>query len=188
MSRREGGEDFAQSLDEAIEGALSGLAKSSLEFGEGQFDRVEIRAVRREIEQGGAGRGDRLGDTFDLVGGEVVADDDIARAEFGHEDFAQVSQEGRSVHGAIQEPGSGQAIVAQGRDEGGALPVAVRHGGQAALAAFAAAIEAAHLGVESRLIQKDQPPVIPAPLLFPPALPGSLKLRPILLGGAQRFF
>lgn len=179
---------MAQGFDEAIERALGGLAKSSLEFGKGHFDGIEIRTIGWEVEQGGSGRSDRLGDPFDLMSGEVIADDQITRNEFRSEDFAQVSQEGRSVHRAIQEPGGGETVVAQRGDEGGALPVAMRHGSPAALPAFAAPIKAAHLGVESRLIQKDQPPIIPGAALFPPALPGGFKLRPILLGGAQRFF
>ena len=184
----EGVQGLAQSVKQAIERALGGLAQSGFQFGEGHFDGVEVGAVGRKVKQGGSGGSDGLGDAFDFMGGEVIADDHITWGEFGRKNFAQVSQEGRTVHRAIQEPGSSQPVITQGRDEGGTLPVAMRHGGQTALAAFAAPIETAHLGVEPGLIQKDQSPVIPGPALFPPVLPGQLKLWPILLGGAQRFF
>jgi len=179
---------LGESGDEALEGALSGLTQVGLKFGEGHFNGVEIGAVGRKVKQGGPGGLDGELDAFDLVGGEVVADDQVAREQFRAQHFVQVSQEGRAIHGAIEQPRGGEAIVAQRGDEGGTLPVPMRHGGQAALAALASPVKAGHLGIKPGLVQEDQPANIPGRLLLAPNLAGRLKLRPILLGGAQGFF
>jgi hypothetical protein len=43
-------------------------------------------------------------------------------------------------------------------------------------------------GVQTRFIDKHQPANIPIGLLLAPTLPGGFNIRPILLGGARRFF
>jgi hypothetical protein len=47
---------------------------------------------------------------------------------------------------------------------------------------------AGHLGVQTGFINKHQPADIPAGLLPAPKPPGGFNVRPILLGGARRFF
>ena len=66
--------------------------------------------------------------------------------------------------------------------------MAVRDGAEATLAHRAATMVAGHLGVQAGFINKHQPADIPAGLLPAPKPPGGLNLRPILLGGARRFF
>ena len=68
---------------EAGKGALRALPQEGFKFGESQFDRVEVRAVGREVKQSGSAVFDRLTHSADLVGGEVVADDEIVAVEFG---------------------------------------------------------------------------------------------------------
>ena len=78
--------------------------------------------------------------------------------------------------------------MAQGRNEGGALPVAMRDGAETTLADRTATMVAGHLGVQTGFINKHQPADIPARLLSAPQSPGGFNVRPILLGGARRFF
>ena len=78
--------------------------------------------------------------------------------------------------------------MAQGRNEGGTLPVAVRDGTETTLAHRAATMVAGHLGVQAGFINKHQLADIPAGLLPSPKPPGGFNIRPILLGGARRFF
>jgi hypothetical protein len=47
---------------------------------------------------------------------------------------------------------------------------------------------AGHLGVQTGFINEHQPAYIPAGLLPAPKPPGGFNIRPILLGGARRFF
>ena len=78
--------------------------------------------------------------------------------------------------------------MTQSRNEGGRLPVAIRHFRQTTLSDLRTPIKARHLGVEARLIDEDQPLNRPVSLLLLPALAGGLEVLPVLLGGAQRFF
>jgi hypothetical protein len=55
-------EGSADGLPQAIAGALCGLAQYRLELGEGLFDRVEVLAIGRQVDELRALRGDRLGD------------------------------------------------------------------------------------------------------------------------------
>jgi hypothetical protein len=52
----------------------------------------------------------------------------------------------------------------------------------------AATMVAGHLGIQAGLINKHQSADIPAGLLLSPMPPGGFNVRPILLGGARRFF
>jgi hypothetical protein len=49
-------------------------------------------------------------------------------------------------------------------------------------------VVAGHLGVQTGFINKHQSADIPAGLLPAPKSPGGFNVRPILLGGARRFF
>jgi hypothetical protein len=48
------------------------------ELGEGVFDRIEVGTVGRQVKQSGAARFDDIPDTGDLMGRQIVHDDDIA--------------------------------------------------------------------------------------------------------------
>jgi hypothetical protein len=68
------------------------------------------------------------------------------------------------------------------------LPMTVRDGAGTTLSHEAASVTAGHLGVEARLVDKNQVTYIPVGLLPTPERPGRLNVRSILLGGARRFF
>ena len=108
--------------------------------------------------------------------------------EFRAENLSDIDQECFTVHWTIQQPGGAQAVMSQSRNEGGSLPVAIRHFRQTTFPDLRTPIKACHLGVEARLIDKDQSLNRPASLLLLPALAGGLEVLPVLLGGAQRFF
>ena len=66
--------------------------------------------------------------------------------------------------------------------------MAVRDGAETTLAHPAATMVAGQLGVQAGFINKHQLADIPAGLLRSPKPPGGFNVRPILLGGARRFF
>jgi hypothetical protein len=68
------------------------------------------------------------------------------------------------------------------------LPVTVRNGADATPPHGAAPVVAGHFGIQAGFIDKRQAADIPARLLPAPKLAGGLDVRPILLGGARRFF
>jgi hypothetical protein len=70
----EGVEGLADGVPEGVDGSGRGGAEQRLELGEQLFDRVQIGAVGRQVEQPGAARRDRFAPAVDLVGAEVVHD------------------------------------------------------------------------------------------------------------------
>ena len=158
------------------------------EFGESLFNGIEIRAVRRQVANANPSSREQLADVMDFVGGEVVQDERVALAQLWTEHLLKISRENLGIDGAFDQKGSFDAFMAQGRNEGGTLPVAVRDGTETTLAHRAATMVAGHLGVQAGFINKHQLADIPAGLLPSPIPPGGFNVRPILLGGARRFF
>lgn len=66
--------------------------------------------------------------------------------------------------------------------------MAVRYGGDTALADWRPPVKPGHLGIEPGLVDEDQAARIPMRLLLSPGEAGGLNVGPILLGGARRFF
>jgi hypothetical protein len=158
------------------------------EFGERQFNGVEIGTVRRQVADAHPASPKQLADALDFVGGEVVEDERVARTQLGAKHRLKVSRENLGIDGACDQKGSFDAFMAQGRNEGGTLPVAVRDGAETTLPHRTAAIMAGHLGVQASFINEHQLADIPVGLLLSPKPPGGFDIRPILLGGARRFF
>lgn len=164
------------------------LPQMSLEFGEGQFNRVEIGAVRRQItDPHSQGRKD-AGNGLYLMGGEVVEDERIALVQVRTEHLLKIDREDLRIHRAFHPEGGVDAFVAQGRQEGGTLPMPMREGTGATLPDRAATMNPGQFGVQARFIDKHQPADIPIGLWLVPKLPRRFNIRPILLGGARRFF
>ena len=158
------------------------------EFGESLFNGIEVGTVRRQVADANPSSRKQLADVMDFVGGEVVEDERVARAQLRTEHLLKISRENLGIDGAFDQKGSFDAFMAQGRNEGGTLPVAVRDGTETTLAHRAATMVAGHLGVQAGFINKHQLADIPAGLLPSPKPPGGFNVRPILLGGARRFF
>ncbi len=159
-----------------------------LEFGERQFNGIEIGAVGRQVADAHPLGREQPADAMDFVGGEVVEDEDVARTQLGTEHLLQVSCENLGIDGSFDQKRSFDAFMAQGGNEGGALPVAVRDDAETTLTQRTTPMVAGHFGVQAGFIDKDQMANIPAGLLPAPQSPGGFNVRPILLGGARRFF
>ena len=158
------------------------------EFGESQFNGIEIWAVGRQVADADPLGREQPADVLNFVGGEIVEDERIARAQLGTKHLLKISRENLGIDGTFDQKGSVDAIMTQGRNESGALPVAVRDGTKTTLAQGAAAIVAGQLGVQAGFINKNQPADIPVGLVPAPKPPGGFNVGPILLGGARRFF
>lgn len=158
------------------------------EFGKSLFNGIEIRAVRWQVANANPSSREQPTDVLDFVGGEVIEDERVALAQLWTEHLLQISRENLGIDGAFDQKGSFDAFMAQGRNEGGTLPVAVRDGAETTLAHRAATMVTGHLGVQAGFINKHQLADIPTGLLPAPKPPGGFNIRPILLGGARRFF
>ena len=86
-------------------------------------------------------------DDLDFVGGEVVEDERVALAQLRAEHLLQIGREDIGIDRSFDQEGGFDAFVAQGRNEGGGLPVAVRDGTETTLVPRATTMVAGHLGV-----------------------------------------
>jgi hypothetical protein len=119
---------------------------------------------------------------------EIVHDDDVAVPQGWDQNFLDVEKEGFTVDWPLDEPRSGDAIVAQSSHEGHGLPAAVRYFGFDALTARRPAPQRRHIGFGPGLIDEHQPSGIdPIPILGP-LRPPTGDIGTILLGGNQRLF
>jgi len=104
------------------------------------------------------------------------------------QNLLDVEKEGFAVDRPLEEPRSGNAIVAQSGHEGHGLPAAVRHLGFDALTARCPTPQRRHIGLGPGLIDEHQPSGInPIPILGP-LRPPTGDIGAILLGGNQRLF
>lgn len=170
------------------QGAGGGLSQVRFKFGEGLFNRVEIRAVRWQVANTDPVGREQRGDRLNFMGREVVKDEGVARSQLRTEHLLEIDRKDLGIDGPFDQERGGDAFLAQGRNKGGALPVAVRNGAQAPLAQRTSAMMPGQFGVQTRFVDKDQPTEIPFRLLVPPQGPGGFDVRSLLLGGARRFF
>lgn len=84
----EGVEQLADPVPEAVPGALGGLAQERLEFGEDHFDGIEVRGVRRQVNEPGADGLDQLAPARNLVGGQIVITTMSPLDKFGASTFS----------------------------------------------------------------------------------------------------
>lgn len=86
-------EKFAATFPEADDGALGGAANEPLELGEDLFDRIEVRAVGRQIQDLGSDPFDRRLNARHFVRLEVDHHDDVVRLERRYEMLFDVNAE-----------------------------------------------------------------------------------------------
>ena len=79
--------------------------------------------VGRQIEDGGAGRGDGLLDAIDLVGGEIVHHHDVAGRQRRSQHLLDVGPEGGAGHRPVEDERGDHAALPQAGDEGRGLPM-----------------------------------------------------------------
>jgi hypothetical protein len=125
------------------------------------------------------------------VGGEVVADDDIALFEGRGELGLDIGLEDGPVHWGVDHEWRGQSMAAQTSDECLGLPGPERCLGPQAPACRRAAVEPGHPWARAGFVDEHQPvggqPHLRLPLVLP-LTPRLAHVRPILLAGQQRFF
>ena len=185
---RKARDTLAEQRPERLDRPTAGGADEGFELREAQFDRIEIRAVRREVSQRRAGGGDQPFDALDMMRGEVVSDDDVAWRERRDQDLLNVGEKTVAVHGAIDDAGRGQPRDAQARDKRARLPARQRRMIADAIAARAAAISAYEIGRDAGFIEKDQARGIPRRRGGLPLVPRLGDVGSVVFGGAYRFF
>jgi len=121
--RREELECDREQGDDLVEAAWSGGAEERFQFRKGEFDRIEIRTVRRQKPEAGAHAFDRGLHLRLFVHRQVVEDHDVARAQGGHEHLLDVREKGGIVDRPVEDCRRRQAVDAECRDNGLSLPM-----------------------------------------------------------------
>ncbi len=149
---------------------------------------VEVGAVGREETQLRA-LGLDLGTCSGVfVRGQIVEDDDVTPPERGREHVRGPGGEPLAGHRSVEHERRGHARQPERADEGGGVPMAVRHAHAQPLALGCAAMQACHLGARSGLVDEDQPPGIEVGLLGEPGTAALQDIRAILLGRVAGLF
>ena len=119
---------------------------------------------------------------------QIVQNERIAWLQARAEPLLEINREDCGIDWSVDQKRGCNLFVAQGGNEGRALPMTMGHRAQATLPTGTAAMQSGHLGVQTCYIDKDQPANIPIPLLASPNRPRPFNIGPVLLGGARRFF
>jgi hypothetical protein len=185
---REAQDNIAERVPECLNGSQCLGAQKGFEFGKGLLDRVQIGTVGWQVKQSGTGGFNRLADPGDLVGTEIVHDDDVATCQRGNQHLLDIGKERLAVDRSIEHARGDQAILAQAGYEGGGLPVPMGYCINQSVAHRGPAIEPDHVGLGPGLIDEDQLACVQLRLVLAPFRPGLGDVRSILLGGPERLF
>lgn len=181
-------EDGFERVADGIEAAWVHLLEQAFDLGEDLLDRIEVGTVGRQVEQVHARVFKAFADTSDLVGGQVVDDDNASLPHFRDQAFLQPLAEDHAIHRAWQQLRGQDAVMRQSRDKGGRHPVSMRRLGKELPAFMTPAMAAGHGGVGPGLIDEHQACKVEVRLPRLPQLPRQRDVRTILFGREYRFF
>lgn len=142
-----------------MEGLLGTCADGSeglLELAPGLFDWVQIGRVGGQVEQRSPARLDSLAYAVNLVGAEIVHDDDVAGSQLRTQHLVEVGEEDFAVGGRLDRHGGEHATVIHRTQDGDDLPVASGDVVVDAPAPWSACVDPGHLGRDAAFIQIDQ--------------------------------
>jgi hypothetical protein len=152
------------------------------------FDGVEIGAVGWEKHDTGLAFGQDGRHALDLVRGQVVHYQNVARPHLRREFLLDIFQEQLAIESAIDDHRSEQSVQSKRSDEGCALPMAMRDQVDDALLGWSPAIKPSHLRRAEGFVEENETTRVDARLEDLPGGPCDDNVRPILLGGVERFF
>jgi hypothetical protein len=102
---REARDKIAEFVPECLNGSQCLGAQESFEFGKGLLNRVQVGTVGWQVKQSCAGSFNRLADPGDLVGTEIVHDDDVATCQRGNQHLLDIGQERLAVDRSRRKAG-----------------------------------------------------------------------------------
>ena len=163
-------------------------AQERFQFGEGQFDRIEIGTVGREKPNRRPRLLDRGSNRGLLVDHEVVEHDDIARSQRGHQHLFDIGEETWIVDGPIEHRGSAEALEPERGDHRVRLPMTAGGVIMEAGAARAPTIAPEQIRRHAAFIEKHVLPHLAERLPVAPLATFSGDVGPALFVGVDGFF
>jgi len=123
---REVAEDLANPGPEFFHRAFFSVMEARFQLGERFFDRVEIRAVRRAVDDFRSPPLNRLTDARHLVGAQVIQDHSITWLQRRCQRPLHIGFKPAAVEWTLQHERRSEPFDAYGGQKSGRLPVAVR--------------------------------------------------------------
>ena len=188
LTRREEMQRDREELDDLVEAARARRPQERFQLRKRQFDRIEVRTVRRQESQTRAGTLDRGLHLGLLMHRQVIEDDDVAGSEGRHQDLLDVGEERRIVDRAIEDGRGVETVDPQRRHHGVGLPMAVGRVVAQPHAARAATVPADQISRDARLIDEDVAARIMQAERVLPAAPRGGDVSASLFVGEYRFF
>ena len=171
-----------------VTGAGTGAAQERLQFGEGQFDGIEVGTVGWKKAQMRPGMLDGLSNLRLFVDREIIEDHDIAAPQCRDEHLLHVGAEGDGIDRAIEHGRRGECCGAQRCDHGVRLPVAAWRVIRRARAPRAPRKAPQQIRGDTRLVHKDVVAGIMKRHHLAPLPPRGGDVRAPLFAGVYRFF
>lgn len=163
-------------------------AEEGLQFRKREFNGIEVRPVRGQKAEVGAGLFDRRAHRRVLVHRQVVEDDDVTRPQRGDQDLIDIGAETVDVDGPVKHRGRTYSVEAEGRNHGVRLPVAAGSVIAEAGAARTAAVAAQQVGRDARFVDKHILSGVTQRQAISPLAAGHHDIRPALFVGVYRSF
>ena len=127
-------------------------------------------------------------DAGDLVGPEIVGNDDVAGLQGRHQDLFDVGAEALAIDRAVEDPRCGQPRDPQRGEKRAGLPAPAGGVVVDARAARCPAVPPKQIGGDAGFVQKHEVGDIPGRRRRVPRDPRGRDVRPIVFGRADRFF
>ena len=186
--RAEALETGTKERPERLTAATACGANEGLELREAELDGIEVRAIGWQVPEGGPGGLDSPPDAGDLVGPEVVSNDDVAWLQSRHQDLFDVSAEALAIDCAVEDPRCGQPCDPQRGEKRAGLPAPAGGVVVDARATRCPAVPPKQIGGDAGFVQKHEVGDIPGRRRRVPRDPRGRDVRPIVFGRADRFF
>ena len=185
---REEAERYGDEAADLLVVTRAGGAQERFEFGEREFDRIEIRTVGREESQVRAHLLDRHPDLGLLMHPEVVQHDDISRSQRGHQHLFDVGEETRTIDRPIKDRWGAETLEPQRGNHRVGFPMTAGRVVREPQAARTPAVAPEEIGGNAALIEKDVLPHVAERLPRAPVTPLSGDVGAALFVGVYGFF
>ena len=186
--RAEALETGTKERPERLTAATACGANEGLELREAELDGIEVRAIGWQVPEGGPGGLDSPPDAGDLVGPEVVGNDDVAWLQSRHQDLFDVSAEALAIDCAVEGPRCGQPRDPHRGEKRAGLPAPAGGVVVDARAARGPAVPPKQMGGAAGFVQQHEVGDVPGRRRRVPRDPRGRDVRPIVFGRADRFF
>lgn len=175
-------------LDDLVEVARLRGPQKRFQLRKRELDRIEIGTVGRQKPEPRADAFDRGLDLRLLVHREIVQDDDLTRAQRGHQHLLDVGQECGIVDRPIEDRRCVKTLDPQRGHDRVRLPMAIRRVVAQTEPTRAAAIPSQQVGRDTRFVDEDVAARIVERQRVLPAATGRGDISAPLFVGEYRFF